>query len=31
MVEELSYPSLVASHIKPFIDSDKNEAYDPDN
>jgi len=31
MLEKLSYPSLVASHIKPFIESDKNEAYDPNN
>lgn len=31
MLEKLSYPSLVASHIKPFIDSDGNEAYDPNN
>ena len=31
MVENLSYPSLVASHIKPFINSDENEAYDPNN
>lgn len=31
MVENLSYPSLVASHIKPFILSDENEAYDSNN
>jgi hypothetical protein len=31
MVENLAYPSLVASHIKPFIISDENEAYDPNN
>ena len=31
MVENLPYPSLVASHIKPFIQSDYNEAYDPNN
>ena len=31
MVEKLSYPSLVASHIKPFIQSNENEAYDPNN
>ena len=31
MLEKLSYPSLVASHIKPFIVSDDNEAYDPNN
>ena len=31
MVEKLAYPSLVASHIKPFIQSDDIEAYDPNN
>ena len=31
MLEQLRYPSLVASHIKPFIDSTKEEAYDPKN
>jgi len=31
MVENLAYPSLVASHIKPFIHSTENEAYDPNN
>ncbi len=31
MVEKLSYPSLVASHIKPFIVSNDIEAYDPNN
>lgn len=31
MVEKISYPSLVASHIKPFIQSNDNEAYDPNN
>jgi len=31
MLENLDYPSLVASHIKPFIVSTKNEAYDPEN
>jgi len=31
MLEKLSYPVLIASHIKPFIDSDENEAYDPNN
>ena len=31
MLEKLSYPSLVASHIKPFIDSGENEAYDANN
>ena len=31
MLEKLAYPSLVASHIKPFIDSDESEAYDVSN
>lgn len=31
MVERLDYPSLVASHIKPFIISEEDEAYDPNN
>jgi len=31
MLENLSYPSLVASHIKPFIKSNPSEAYDPNN
>ncbi len=31
MLENLDYPSLVASHIKPFIISSKKEAYDPEN
>lgn len=31
MVERLAYPSLVASHIKPFINSNDFEAYDPNN
>jgi len=31
MLEKLAYPSLVASHIKPFIDSDEGEAYDANN
>jgi len=31
MLEKLAYPSLVASHIKPFIVSDVDEAYDVDN
>ena len=30
-LEKLDYPVLIASHIKPFIKSDENEAYDPDN
>ncbi len=31
MVEKLSYPVLIASHIKPFIKCNENEAYDPNN
>lgn len=31
MVENLAFPVLIASHIKPFIKSNDNEAYDPDN
>jgi hypothetical protein len=31
VLERLSYPILIASHIKPFIESDENEAYDPNN
>ena len=31
VLEKLSYPVLIASHIKPFIESDDNEAYDPYN
>ena len=31
MVEQLAYPVLIASHIKPFIKSDENEAYDVNN
>ncbi|WP_375558724.1 HNH endonuclease [Bernardetia sp. OM2101] len=31
MLEKLTYPVLIASHIKPFIDSDENEAYDANN
>jgi len=31
MVEKLPFPSLVASHIKPFIASDEEEAYDANN
>ena len=31
MLEKLAYPVLIASHIKPFIDSDENEAYDANN
>lgn len=31
MVEKIAYPILIASHIKPFIQSSYEEAYDPDN
>ncbi len=31
MVEKLSYPTLIASHIKPFIRSTDEEAYDKNN
>ena len=31
VLEQLSYPVLIASHIKPFIESNENEAYDPNN
>jgi len=31
MLEKLQYPSLVASHLKPFIMSNKKEAYDSEN
>ncbi|MDX4065009.1 HNH endonuclease signature motif containing protein [Aliarcobacter skirrowii] len=31
MLEKLDYPVLIASHIKPFIDSNDDEAYDPNN
>jgi len=31
MLEQLSYPVLIASHIKPFILANENEAYDPNN
>ena len=31
MVEKLDYPTLIASHIKPFIKADENEEYDPNN
>ena len=30
-VGKLAYPVLIASHIKPFIQSDETEAYDPNN
>lgn len=31
MVEDLAYPVLIASHIKPFSKSDEYEAYDVNN
>lgn len=31
MVEKLVYPTLVASHIKPFVKSSEEESYDPEN
>ena len=31
MVEKIPYPTLIASHIKPFIKSTDDEAYDPNN
>ncbi len=31
MVEKLAYPVLIASHIKPFIRCNDNEAYDVNN
>lgn len=31
MLEKLDYPVLIASHIKPFIESSDDEAYDPNN
>lgn len=31
VLEKLSYPVLIASHIKPFIESNEIEAYDPNN
>lgn len=31
MVEKIAYPVLIASHIKPFIKCDDNEAYDGNN
>jgi len=31
VLERLSYPVLIASHIKPFIESNEDEAYDPNN
>lgn len=30
-LEKLEYPILIASHIKPFIEANENEAYDPNN
>lgn len=31
VLEKLAYPILIASHIKPFIQSNETEAYDPNN
>ncbi|HET8828949.1 MAG TPA: HNH endonuclease [Pelobium sp.] len=31
VLEKLKYPVLIASHIKPFIESNEIEAYDPNN
>lgn len=31
VLEKLSYPVLIASHIKPFINSNEDEVYDPNN
>lgn len=31
MLEKVDYPVLIASHIKPFINSSEYEAYDPNN
>lgn len=31
VLERLAYPVLISSHIKPFIQSDETEAYDPNN
>lgn len=31
MVERLEYPVLIASHIKPYRDSNDDEAFDPNN
>lgn len=31
ILEKLTYPILIASHIKPFIESNEIEAYDPNN
>lgn len=31
VLEKLAYPVLIASHIKPFIESNEDEAYDPNN
>jgi hypothetical protein len=30
-LEKLDYPVLIASHIKPFVESNEIEAYDPNN
>lgn len=31
VLEKLTYPVLIASHIKPFIDSNSSEEYNPNN
>lgn len=31
VLEKLPYPVLIASHIKPFVESSEEEAYDPNN
>ncbi len=31
VLEKLAYPVLIASHIKPYIESNEMEAYDPNN
>lgn len=31
MLEGLAYPVLIASHIKPYVDSNENEAFDVNN
>ena len=31
MIEDLKYPSLIASHIKPYINCDEKEAFDREN
>lgn len=31
MLEKMPYPTLIASHIKPFIKASEKESYDPNN